>query len=131
MPSGIWPDFAVEDGTRWRLTLSVPTMSVSPSELANQLGSTTPPVLLDVREPEEHAFVHLPGSILIPLSELAERADELNAMRDRSIVVYCHHGVRSAHAIGLLRTLGFTRLWNLSGGIDRYSLEVDPGLPRY
>ena len=131
MPSGIWPDSAVEDGTRWRLTLSVPTMSVSPSELANQLGSTTPPVLLDVREPGEHAFVHLPGSILIPLSELAERADELNAMRDRSIVVYCHHGVRSAHAIGLLRTLGFTRLWNLSGGIDRYSLEVDPGLPRY
>lgn len=131
MPSGIWPDFAVEDCSRWRLTLSVPTMSVSPPELATQLGSTTPPVLLDVRESEEHAFVHLPGSILIPLSELAERADELDAVRDRSIVVYCHHGVRSAHAIGLLRTMGFTRLWNLSGGIDRYSLEVDPRLPRY
>ena len=106
-------------------------MTVTPTELAERLRSTKPPHLLDVREENEHAFCALPGSRLLPLSELADRAEELSAWRDEEVVVYCHHGVRSAHAIGYLRQLGFQQLLNLSGGIDRWSLEVDPSVPRY
>jgi rhodanese-related sulfurtransferase len=87
--------------------------------------------LLDVREPFEHALAAIPGSTLIPLGEIPDRAGELDAWRDEEIVVYCHHGVRSAHAIGWLRQLGFAKLVNLAGGIDRWSLEVDHGIPRY
>jgi len=86
---------------------------------------------LDVREAEEHAFCALPDSRWVPLSELMERVEDLADWRTQEVVVYCHHGVRSAHAIALLRQFGFTRLFNLSGGIDRWSLEVDPKVPRY
>ena len=105
--------------------------SISPTELAARLRSPAPPHLVDVREAEEHAFCALNGSKLLPLNELGERLDELGAWKDEEIVVYCHHGVRSAHAIAFLRGQGFTRLTNLSGGIDRWSTEVDPLIPRY
>jgi rhodanese-related sulfurtransferase len=104
---------------------------MTPAELAARLAAPNPPRLLDVREPEEHAFAALPHSTLLPLSELAERVEDIAAWKDDEIVLYCHHGVRSAHAIAHLRTLGFTRLHNLSGGIDRWSLEVDSSVPRY
>ncbi len=105
--------------------------SISPIELQQRLGSDSPPVLLDVREPEEHAFCSLPGSRLAPLSEIHERLGELEDWREKDVVVYCHHGIRSAHAIGLLRAAGFQRLSNLTGGIERWSVEVDPSVPRY
>lgn len=106
-------------------------MTITPVELATWLKEPSAPALLDVREPGEHDFCALPGSRLLPLGELAERVEELADWRDREVVVYCHHGVRSAHAIGILRHFGFTRLINLSGGIDRWSLELDPKTPRY
>jgi adenylyltransferase/sulfurtransferase len=106
-------------------------MTLSPSELSQRLQSASPPRLLDVREPEEHAYCALPDSRLLPLSELIERLEELQDWRDEEIVVYCHHGVRSTHAIAHLRQAGFSRLWNLSGGIDRWSREVDPTVPLY
>ena len=106
-------------------------MSISPLELATWLQEPSAPALLDVREQVEHDFCSLPRSRLVPLGELAERVDELADWREREIVVYCHHGVRSAHAIGLLGQFGFGRLVNLAGGIDRWSLEVDTGMPRY
>lgn len=106
-------------------------MTVTPTELAERLRSESPPHLLDVREENEHAHCALLGSRLLPLSELAERVEELADWRTAEVVVYCHHGVRSAHAIGFLRQLGFQCLLNLSGGIDRWSLEVDPSIPRY
>ena len=106
-------------------------MNITPRELAQRLGSTRPPRLLDVRQPEEHAHAAVPGSVLIPLGDLATRANELAGWQSEDVVVYCHHGMRSLRAIGLLRPLGFTRLINLTGGIDAWSLEVDPGVPRY
>jgi rhodanese-related sulfurtransferase len=106
-------------------------MTITPAELAVWLNEGTAPALLDVREQVEHDFCSLPGSRLVPLGELADRVPELADWRDREIVVYCHHGVRSAHAIGLLQQCGYGRLINLSGGIDRWSLEVDPNVPRY
>jgi rhodanese-related sulfurtransferase len=104
---------------------------LAPADLRAQIQSPCPPALLDVREAEEHAFCALPGSRLVPLSELGERWEELADWKDRAVVVYCHHGVRSAHAIGFLESVGFKNLANLMGGIDRWSLEVDPSIPRY
>lgn len=105
--------------------------SITPAELSSRLDEANPPALLDVREVEEHEFVALPESTLIPLGELSERVDEIAGWKDKEVVVYCHHGVRSLHAIAFLRTQGFQKLRNLTGGIDRWSLEVDPEAPRY
>ena len=104
---------------------------MTPTELAEKLRSPAPPCLLDVRELQEHALVALPHSTLIPLGQLLQRAGEIAAWKNADVVVYCHHGIRSLHAIGLLRQLGFTSLHNLSGGIDQWSVEVDARLPRY
>ena len=106
-------------------------LQISPAELAEKLRSKNPPRLLDVRQPDENAFAALPNSTLIPLGEIAARVDELEDWRDEEIVVYCHHGIRSLNAIAQLRHLGFTKLQNLAGGIDRWTTDVDPKLPRY
>ena len=104
---------------------------IEPRALAARLASGPALRLLDVREPEENALVALPGARLVPLGDLAHRVDELEDWRDEDVVVYCHHGIRSQHAIARLQAAGFTRLLNLRGGIDAWSLEVDPRLPRY
>jgi molybdopterin/thiamine biosynthesis adenylyltransferase/rhodanese-related sulfurtransferase len=93
-----------------------------------------PPLLLDVREVPEASFVALPDSVLMPLGTLPDRLDELTELaggRDGSIVVYCHHGVRSARALTLLEKAGFTKVRHLTGGIDGWSLQVEPELARY
>ena len=107
------------------------SLELSPLELAARLRSSVPPRLLDVRELEEHDLVALPNSKLIPLGQILARVGEIAAWKEEEIVVYCHHGIRSRHAIQLLEQQGFTRLRNLAGGIDQWTLEVDPALPRY
>jgi rhodanese-related sulfurtransferase len=104
---------------------------MTPAELKSKLTSSHPPRLLDVRQPDEHAFVALPNSTLIPLGELVTRADEIEDWRDDEVVVYCHHGIRSGQAVAQLRAIGFTNVHNLAGGIDRWTFEIDPALPRY
>lgn len=86
-------------------------------------------VLLDVREPEERALCAIEPSIHIPMGEVLERLDELP--RDRPIIVYCHVGARSELIATFLETEGFESVGNLSGGIDAWSAEVDPSVPRY
>lgn len=110
----------------------MPIPEIDPSTLAHQLSGPpeTRPVLLDVRFPDEHAYVALPDSVLIPLPELDERAEELEAFRGRPVVVYCHHGVRSLDGTAYLRSRGLDAV-SLRGGIDLYSRAVDPRLPRY
>ena len=105
--------------------------AITATELAERLKSAKPPRLLDVRQPEEFAIAALPDAKLVPLGEIPERVAELDDWKNEDIVVYCHHGIRSAHAIGWLRTQGFEKLTNLSGGIDAWSTQVDPELPRY
>lgn len=110
----------------------MPIPEISPPELAARLEGPAEqrPVLLDVRFPEEHEYVALPGSVLIPLPELEERAPELEGFRGRPVVVYCHHGVRSLDGAAYLRALGLEAV-SLRGGIDLYARAVDPRLPRY
>jgi rhodanese-related sulfurtransferase len=106
-------------------------LPISASELAAKLQTADAPRLLDVREQAEHDFAALPDSKLIPLGQITGRAGEIDSWKDKEIVVYCHHGIRSLHAIARLRSLGFTNLRNLSGGIDAWSREVNAALPRY
>jgi rhodanese-related sulfurtransferase len=86
-------------------------------------------VLLDVRELSELALARLGGETHIPLALLPLRVAELDP--SRRMVVMCHHGARSAMAIRWLREHGFEKLHNLAGGIDAYSRDVDPAVPRY
>jgi sulfur-carrier protein adenylyltransferase/sulfurtransferase len=101
---------------------------IYPHELAQLIARHESPLIVDVREPHEHAFARIEGSRLIPLPTLHRAIDTLP--RDGNIVVYCHHGIRSAHAIEMLRAAGVPAR-NLSGGIDRWSAEVDPSVRRY
>lgn len=85
--------------------------------------------LIDIREPWEAAIASIPGSELIPLGQLPASIDRLSP--DRPVVLYCHTGVRSAHALMLLERLGVTGASHLAGGIAAYTDRVDPSLVRY
>ena len=102
---------------------------IQPADLKALLDSGQPVLLLDVRQPEEHAFCALPGSVLIPLGELAARVEEVQP-EGATVVVYCHHGVRSLSGAAILARAGVAA-FSLAGGIDRWSLAVDPAVPRY
>ncbi len=102
---------------------------LSAEELAALLRSPEPPLLVDVRQPGEWAIGHLPGALLIPRGELAERVGELSHARE--IVVYCSSGNRSALATRLLLDLGLTRVRNLEGGLASWAEKVDPSMPTY
>ncbi|MCX8072137.1 MAG: rhodanese-like domain-containing protein [Candidatus Binatia bacterium] len=102
---------------------------LSPAELAQRLARGEPVCLLDVREAEEVALAALPGAVHIPLRSLPARVGELDPRA--TIVVYCHHGMRSAMAAEWLVERGFQSVLNLAGGIDAWAREVDPTMPRY
>jgi len=88
-------------------------------------------LLLDVREPDEFKRARIEGSTLIPLGELEDRLAEIREWKDRAVVVHCHHGGRSAKACKVLDHAGFIRVSNLTGGIEAWSLTVDPEISRY
>jgi adenylyltransferase/sulfurtransferase len=102
---------------------------IAPGELASRLVGGEAPDMVDVREPHEYQIARIEGARLIPLGELAARLGELDSARE--VVLYCHHGVRSMAALQELRRAGFRRLRSLRGGIEAWSLEVDPSVPRY
>jgi len=87
------------------------------------------PVLVDVREPNEHALGLIEGSLTMPLQTLPARVAELP--RDRDLVLVCRSGNRSQRAAQWLEQAGFTRLFNLRGGVLAWSTDVDPTMPRY
>lgn len=104
---------------------------IAPRELAAWRADAArePPVVVDVREAWEHARCQLPGSRLLPLQTVPANAASLP--RDRDLVLVCHHGGRSLRAAQWLEQHGFARLHNLTGGVDRWALDVDPSMPRY
>jgi len=105
--------------------------SLSPSELKEKLDRNENIFLLDVREIYEVQLASL-NAVNIPLGELSARVSELgDPDANREVVVLCHHGIRSATAVNFLRDKGFLSAKNLRGGIDRWSLEIDPSVPRY
>ena len=88
-------------------------------------------LFLDVREPHEHATASIDGAQLLPLGGLEARLGELADWKERTVVVHCHKGGRSAKACKILSANGFRDVWNLGGGIEAWSLTVDPEVPRY
>ena len=98
-------------------------------DLKARLDSGRPPIQLDVRQDWETKLCRLENSIHIPIEEIELRAEELT--RDSAIVVYCHQGVRSAAVAEYLRSLGFTDVRNLAGGLDFWARTIDPGMRRY
>ena len=89
------------------------------------------PVLIDCREPDEHALVHIKAATLLPMSQIQERIGELEAHRDRRIVIHCHHGGRSLRVARWLREQGYPQAQSMAGGIDQWAQEIDPTLARY
>ena len=109
------------------VSAAIPAISVS--DLKHKLDKKSPLVILDVREKFEYEIARLENSKLIPLDELPDRVDELNPADE--IVAHCHSGMRSAQAVQFLRAHGFTRAFNLAGGIDAWADEIDPSMQKY
>lgn len=87
--------------------------------------------LLDCRVPSEVATARIAGSLTIPMREIPSRLAELEPHKAGRIVVHCHHGGRSLRVTQFLRQQGFDQAQNMAGGIDAWSLEIDPAVPRY
>ncbi|MCP2041477.1 rhodanese-related sulfurtransferase [Neisseria sp. HSC-16F19] len=107
--------------------MSIPQLS--PAEVASWQQQGRDFVLLDVREADEVAFAALDGHTHIPMHMVPLRHNELPD--DVPLVVYCHHGVRSFQVAAFLKQAGFEEVYNLAGGIDAWSLQIDAAVPRY
>jgi rhodanese-related sulfurtransferase len=102
---------------------------IDPIELKERLMRGDDLRLLDVREPEEVAIAPFPDALHLPMNEIPSQIQALDAAAEW--VVVCHHGIRSAQVAMYLARMGFERVANLTGGIDRWSLTVDRSVPRY
>lgn len=102
---------------------------ISPAEVAERLRLPQPPILIDVREPWEHQVARIAGARLVPLASLGAALSTFDPAAE--YVLLCHHGVRSLAGVRFLRERGLTRVANLTGGIDAWSADVDPSVPRY
>ncbi len=103
--------------------------AITPPELQARLHRGDDVDLVDVRERHEWEICRIGGARLAPLSSFAEALRTIDSGRD--VVLYCKNGARSAQAVRRLQTAGFRRVWNLAGGILRWSADVDPTVPRY
>jgi adenylyltransferase/sulfurtransferase len=103
--------------------------TIVPKDLSRALSDGESMVIIDVREQYEWNIGRIPSARLMPLGTLPKAAEVLD--READIVVYCHHGMRSEAAAHALLDAGFRKVRNLVGGIDRWSNEVDPRVPRY
>lgn len=98
-------------------------------ELKKRLEQGRQPVILDVREPWEFGICALPGSTHIPMGQIPQRLQELN--KEDEIVVVCHHGSRSAFVAQFLQQQGFSKLYNLQGGVSAWAQYIDPQMRQY
>ena len=104
---------------------------IEPEEFSRRLAAGEPIYLIDVRQAWENDYCALPDSILIPLPELSSRLDEVTPPAGATVVVYCHHGIRSVTGAAILQQAGFASAASLEGGIDAWSLRIDAGVKRY
>ena len=105
---------------------------VSVHDVRAMRDSRSPHLLIDVREPHEFAVCRVDGALLAPLRELPARVEEIRDLADgRPVVCLCHHGGRSLRAAAILRQAGIGDARSMAGGIDAWSVLVDPTVPRY
>jgi rhodanese-related sulfurtransferase len=108
---------------------SIPEISVT--EARSRLTGANPPRLIDVREVDEYEIAHIDGAELLPLSQWPDIAAEQLADPAQALLIHCHHGGRSGNATEFLLRNGYSDVTNMAGGIDAWSLEIDPSIPRY
>jgi rhodanese-related sulfurtransferase len=105
---------------------------ITPSEVKRKLDAGEKLHLIDVREPREFAVARIDGSELIPMQQVPGELQTLEARADEAtLIVFCHHGVRSLNVVNWLRQQGVDACQSMTGGIDAWSLGVDPSVPRY
>jgi rhodanese-related sulfurtransferase len=104
-------------------------LQIPPAEVKRRMDQGEKLMLVDVREPAEFQICHIEGANLIPLGALPGQVQSLPD--DEDVICYCHHGIRSLDAAMWLRQQGIERAKSLAGGIERWSLEIDPTIPRY
>jgi rhodanese-related sulfurtransferase len=107
-------------------------MEISPREVQQRIGAGDKLFLIDVREPNEFALARIDGGELIPMRTVPAELSRLDGQADQgTLIVYCHHGVRSLNVVNWLRQQGVDGCQSMAGGIDRWSIEIDPTVPRY
>ncbi len=108
------------------------TLEISPQEARSRLESGRGNILIDVREPEEFALAHIESAELVPMQSVPAQLQKLEGLADEhDLLVVCHHGVRSLQVVSWLRAHGVENCFSVLGGIDRWSREIDPEVPRY
>ncbi|GAB4576122.1 MAG: molybdopterin-synthase adenylyltransferase MoeB [Anaerolineae bacterium] len=108
---------------------TTPVRGITVDEVKARLDAGDNLILLDVREPLEWQISHVDGALCIPKAEVLAHLDELP--QDRDIVVFCKTGIRSADVIRVLQARGYSRLYNMAGGINAWARQIDPSQPIY
>lgn len=111
-----------------------PDWEITPREVKAKLDAGDESLaLVDCRRPEEHEFcrINAPNQTLIPMHETWSRLKELSPLKDKEVVVYCHTGRRSLWVAAFMRQAGFKNVKSMAGGIDVWSIDIDPTVPRY
>ncbi len=107
-------------------------LETTPQDIQRRLAAGEKLLLIDVREPAEFQVARIPGAELIPMRTVPAQIQRLEAAARRTtLIVYCHHGVRSLNVVNWLREQGVSGCQSMAGGIDRWSLQIDPSVPRY
>ncbi len=104
-------------------------LEITPADVKARLEQGEKLALIDVREPWEYALCRIEGAKHVPLGTLAASLETLPDVDE--VICYCHHGMRSLDAAAWLRFQGIERAKSLAGGIERWSIEIDPQVPRY
>jgi rhodanese-related sulfurtransferase len=107
-------------------------MEVTVADVKKRLDAGEVLHLIDVREVQEHQVSSIAGAELIPMNTVPQQLQHLEALADEApLIVFCHHGMRSLNVVSWLRQQGVADCVSMSGGIDAWSLSIDPGVPRY
>jgi rhodanese-related sulfurtransferase len=111
---------------------SATQLELTPQEIQTLQQGKEPLVFIDVREPQEWALTRIEGAVLMPMGTVPANIAALENYTDTgALIVYCHHGMRSLQVVAWLRERGVAPCYSMTGGIDRWSVEIDPAVPRY
>jgi rhodanese-related sulfurtransferase len=107
-------------------------LEITPQDVQRRLAEGEKLALIDVREPMEFQLARIEGAELVPMRSVPAELARLDAQAGGApLIVFCHHGVRSLNVVHWLREQGVGACQSMAGGIDRWSLEIDSGVPRY
>ena len=108
-----------------------PDWEVTPRQVKAMLDASEDFIFIDCRTPGEYEHCRIEGASLLPLQEVGHRLDELEPVKEKKIVIHCHHGGRSLQMAAYLRRRGYCDVTSMAGGIDVWSMDVDASVPRY